>query len=102
MAKILHLRGLVRSAAPQTKQGASEPWGSRLSVLSEPKGDTVDVVAFERVLAPLDALALEGCEIDCTVDVSAVAGSRGGSFLNVSLVSLESVEAPASREPATV
>lgn len=94
MAKIMHINGEVRAVATRTKQGTNEVYGSSLTILSEPKGDTVDVLAFSRVIDPAEAVSLEGTTIDATVSVDVNAGTRGGAFLNILLVSVDSVEAP--------
>lgn len=92
MANIMHIKGLVRSAAIQRKRDTNEAYGTRLSVLTEPKGDTCDVLVFERLMSPEDAEKLEDHFVELTVAVSVTAGSRGGAFLNVNAEAIDSVQ----------
>lgn len=89
MAKIAHIYGALRSAELATKSGTNEVWGCRGTILSEPEGDTFDVVAFSRVIDPQTFLHLKGQDVHAIVEVDVTAGSRGGAFLNVSIRSIE-------------
>lgn len=99
MAKIFHLNGEVRNVVVRKKNDTGEVYGTSLTILSEPKGETVDVLAFSRVLPVADAQALEGATVDMTVGVDVNAGTRGGAFLNVLVESVDVVEAPKVAEP---
>jgi len=95
MAKIAHIYGTLRSVEPATKSGTNEVWGSRASILSEPKGDSFDVVAFAREHSPRELQALEGTDVHAIVDVDVTAGVRG-AFLNCILRQIEPWHAPVS------
>lgn len=94
MAKIMHIKGLVRSASIQRRKSNNEPYGTRWAVLTEPKGDTCDVLVFDRVLTPSEAEQLEGHYVEITVQVSSTPGTQGGAFLNVNVESIDTVLAP--------
>jgi hypothetical protein len=94
MAKIFTLNGLVRSAEIQHKNADHSVWGTRMTVLSEPKGDTVEVTVFSRAMDPSAVVALEGAMVSLIVEVEVVAGRTGGAFMNVSLVKVVNSELP--------
>jgi hypothetical protein len=89
MAKIAHLYGVLRSADIARKSADNTIWGCRGSMLTEPEGDTIDLVAFDRVIDTRDFLALKGQEVHAIVEIDVTSGSRGGAFLNVSVHSIE-------------
>lgn len=96
MAKaIFHLHGLVRRVEIKRKNEDNSVYGASLSVLSEPDGDTVEVTAFTRDLPIDQAEGLKGQTVHLLVSPGARAGSRGGAFLDVTLVSVVGVAAAA-------
>lgn len=88
---VFHLHGTVRRVDEKRKNDDNSLYGTGLAVLSEPDGDTVEVTAFARDLAPELAQNLKGEAVHLLVTPSARAGSRGGAFLDVTLVALVNV-----------
>lgn len=85
---IVHLHGLVRRVEVKRKNADGTVYGTGISVLSEPDGDTMEVTAFIRDLPEADALDLKGKHAHLVIAVGATAGSRGGAFLDTTLVSV--------------
>lgn len=85
---VLHLHGLVRRVETKRTNADNAVYGSSLAVLSEPDGDTVEVTAFTRDLPEADAHALKGQPVHFIVSPSARSGSRGGAFLDTTLVAV--------------
>lgn len=104
MARIAHIYGDVRAADLGTKTdaatGQSNVWGTRLSILTEPKGDTMEVTAFAREFAPADLRELEGKGVHAIVELEANGGRNGGAFLNATLRHIEPWTVPSAVKAA--
>lgn len=81
--------GTVRSAELQTKRDTGEVYGTRLTILTEPAGGFLEVLAFESLIAPPAAEALVGTTVTAQVDLGVSVTSRGAGFLNARLVKLD-------------
>lgn len=101
MAKIAHIYGVLRSADLATKTGTNEVFGVRGSILSEPEGDTIDVLAFSREVDSQSLLAMKGQGVHAVVTLDVTAGRNGAAFLNVNLRKIEPWSPP-SAAPAPV
>lgn len=95
MPKVAHVRGNIRDVEPLNRQADSTRYGSRLTVLTEPKGETLAVTAFDRVLTEAEADALLGLDVHLIVGLAANAGRNGGAFLDVSLIEVFATAKPA-------
>lgn len=91
MAVVMHVQGLVRAVTPANKK-SGERFGSRINVLTEPDGDTFQVLAFDRSLSGDEAADLAGTTVDLTVEVAAEVWN-GNARLNATLVKVDSCEA---------
>lgn len=92
MAKIIHIYGEVRSAEVAKKAATGEVYGTRFSILSEPEGDTIDLLAFARVIDPEILIALKRVSVHAVAELEAVSGQRGGAFINLSLRAIERMD----------
>lgn len=90
MAKVFTLNGRVRGAEIARKKSDNSPYGTKVGVLSEPDGDTVEVLFFDRFLASADAMALRGLDVTLLVEVE-----PQGRYLNATCLKVLAVEAPA-------
>lgn len=77
MNPIATVRGTCRSVVPLHKRAnpatgePGEVFGSRLTILTEPGGGFLDVTAFNSVLSPVEAAALEGASVEVIVSLGA-------------------------------
>ncbi|WP_084126535.1 hypothetical protein [Demequina sp. NBRC 110054] len=98
MAKIMHITGRAVRADILRRKSDQAVYGACVTVLTEPRGDTCEVLVFESVIPAVEVLDLQDMTIDATV---AVDTAERGMFA-VKMVTLDAVTAPApAAAPAT-
>ena len=87
---IVAFRGTARDVRVlnKTENGVSVPFGTEVSVLTEPDGGFLGITVFSDRLAVNDAMGLKGQALEGSVEISPRAGKTGGAFLSADLVSL--------------
>lgn len=97
---VVHAFGTLRSVADAitNKNGTREVYGQRVTVLTEPDGGFLDVIAFPD---QADKAALEGfigSAVALTVTVSPRPGDKR-AFLSVTLLSIDAWDGVLASEP---